>query len=343
MEVQERGDYLHIRSNRAFEVARRDRVADGPLVSFPTRTVERYCLCPKSKHSQAIKDDTHFVRTHVPVIQSGVDEIQQDQDAAKHRRILEWISPSDYPAHQSDVINRRQEGTGQWFLDAPQVVTWLSQRQATLFCPGIPGAGKTMVAAIAIDHLLKSVQSSSHGVAYVYCNYKAREKQNTSRILAAILKQLVQARLSLVDPVERLHKQHADRGTRPSPDEVFSVLQDVLVHYSTVYIVVDALDECLDSDGTWRQFLAKLRDLQAGRDVRLMATSRFIPEIVDYFNEGLKLEVQASEEDVKRFVAGQIRRLPKCVQRDPALQEVIQKKIVETVDGMCVCPSQLVI
>jgi hypothetical protein len=193
-----------------------------------------------------------------------------------------------------------------------------------------------MVAAIVIDHLLKSVQSSSHGVAYVYCNYKAREEQDTSRMLAAILKQLV-------DPVERLHKQHADRGTRPSPDEVFSALRDVLAHYSTVYIVVDALDECLDSDGTRRQFLAKLRDLQAGRGVRLMATSRFIPEIVDWFNEGLKLEVQASKEDVKRFVAGQICRLPKCIQRDPTLQEVVQDKIVEAVDGMCVRPSQLAI
>ncbi|KAL6171520.1 hypothetical protein ACJQWK_02534 [Exserohilum turcicum] len=271
---------------------------------------------------------------HVPVIQSGVDEIRQDQDATKHRRILEWISPTDYPAQQSDIIKRRQEGTGQWFLDAPQVATWLSEPRAILFCPGIPGAGKTMVAAIAIDSLLKSVQSSSHGVAYVYCNYKAQEEQDTSRMLAAILKQLVQARPSLVEPVERLHEKHAGRGTRPSPDEVFSALRDVLAHYSTIHIVIDALDECRDSDGTWRQFLAKLRDLQAGRDVRLMATSRLIPEIVDWFNEGLKLEVQASEEDVKRFVAGQIYRLPKCIQRDPALQEVVQEKIVEAVDGM---------
>ncbi|RAQ99167.1 ankyrin repeat domain-containing protein [Stemphylium lycopersici] len=237
--------------------------------------------------------------TQVPVIQSGVDEIRQDQDAAKHRRILEWISPTDYPAQQSDIIKRRQERTGQY------------EYQATLFCLGIPGAGKTIVAAIAIDHLLKLVQSSSQGVAYVYCNYKAREEQDTSRMLAAILKQLV-----------------------PSPDEIFSALQDVLAHYSTVYIVVDALDEFLDSDGARRQFLAKLRKIQAGRDVRLMATSRFIPEIVGWFNQGLKLEVQASKEDVKRFVAGQICRLPKCIQRDPALQEVVQEKIIEAVDGM---------
>jgi hypothetical protein len=191
-----------------------------------------------------------------------------------------------------------------------------------------------MVAAIAIDYLLKSVHSGSHGVAYVYCNYKAREEQDVYRMLAAILKQLVQGQPSLVEPIERLHKQHAKRGTRLSFDEVFSTLRDVIAHYSTVYIVVDALDECQDSDGTRRQFLAKLRDLQAGQDVRLMTTSRSIPEVVDWFKEALKLEVQASKDDVKRFVAGQIYRLPKCIQRDPALQEIVQKKIVEAVDGM---------
>ncbi|KAF2182128.1 hypothetical protein K469DRAFT_586866 [Zopfia rhizophila CBS 207.26] len=109
-------------------------------------------------------------------------------------------------------------------------------------------------------------------------------------------------------------------------------LRDVLVRCSPVYIVIDALDECQDS--TRRQFLAKLRDLQAGRDIRLMATPRFMPEIEDAFREALWLEVQASEEDVKHFVAGQTYRLPRCIQRDPALQDMVQDKIVEAVDGM---------
>jgi hypothetical protein len=111
---------------------------------------------------------------------------------------MEWISTTDYPAQQSDIIKQRQEGTGQWFLDAPEVAKWLSEPKGTLFCPGIPGAGKTMVAAIAIDYLLKLVHNSLHGVAYVYCNYKAQEEQDASRMLAAILKQLVQARPSII-------------------------------------------------------------------------------------------------------------------------------------------------
>ncbi|KAL5371349.1 hypothetical protein DPSP01_014323 [Paraphaeosphaeria sporulosa] len=285
------------------------------------------------KLSQAIKDDTNVLRTHVPAIHSQVDKIQQDQLDVKHSKMVEWISPTDHPAQQSDIIGRRQKGTGQWFLDAPEFTRWLSKPKGTLFCPGIPGAGKTMVAAIAIDHLLKSAQSSSVGVAYVYCNYKAQE-QDTSSMLAAIVKQLVQSRPSTAEPVARLHKQHADRGTKPSLEEIYGALREVVTKYSTVYVIIDALDECQDSDGARSQLLARLKDLQVGYDVRIMATARFIPEIEAEFQTAMKLEIQASDEDVRRYVAGQTHRLPRCIQRDPALQATIQDKLVEAVDGM---------
>ena len=287
-----------------------------------------------SKLSQAIKDDTGFIRNCVPTIESGLDTIRQDQDRVRHNKLMGWISPTDFPAQQSDFIGRRQEGTGQWFLDAPEFARWLYGPNKTLFCPGIPGAGKTIIAAIAIDHLLKVMLTGAVGVAYVYCNYKAQADQNAASLLAAILKQLVQARRSIAEPVELLHKQHADRGTKPSLEEIFGALQSVLATYSSVYLVVDALDECPDKDGSRHQFLAKLRDLQGRTDLRLMATSRFILGIETEFKGMPTLEVRANDEDVKRFVAGQTYQLPKCIQRDVKLKGLVQDKIVEAVDGM---------
>ncbi|KAH7061025.1 ankyrin repeat domain-containing protein [Paraphoma chrysanthemicola] len=286
------------------------------------------------KLSQAIKECGDVTLSNTETIKDDTSFIRHEANLAQHSKLMAWISPIDFPAQQSDFIGRRQHGTGQWFLDATEVAQWLPQPRGTLFCPGIPGAGKTMIAAIAVDHLLKTTQSSSVGVAYVYCNYNAQEEQDTTNLLAAILKQLVQARLSLMEPVEQLHKQHAMRRTRPSVDEIFAVLQSVLAKFSAVYVIVDALDECRDGDGTRRLFLAKLRDLQAKTDLRLMITSRFIPGVVDEFKTALRLDVQASDEDVKRFVAGQIYRLPKRIQRDTALQEIMQEKIVEAVGGM---------
>jgi hypothetical protein len=97
---------------------------------------------------------------------------------------------------------------------------------------------------------------------------------------------------------------------------------------------VDALDECADSDGARGRLIDNLRVLQAGLDVRLLFTSRVIPEITQKFQSNPVLEVRASEEDVRRFVEGQIPRLPNCIQRDEELKRAVQNKIVEAVDGM---------
>src|ERR1700733_3943383 len=64
----------------------------------------------------------------------------------------------NYASQQNDFIARRQEGTGQWLLDSGEYQTWLQSAKKTLFCPGIPGAGKTILAAIAIDNLTARFQ-----------------------------------------------------------------------------------------------------------------------------------------------------------------------------------------
>lgn len=189
-----------------------------------------------------------------------------------------------------------------------------------------------MIATTAIDHVLNTTQGSSRGVAYVYCNYKTSEEQDVPSLLAAILRQLVQGRLSTVNHIERSHQKHADQGPKPSLDEIYSTLRDVLAHYPTVYMVIGALDECQEE--THRQFLAKLRNLQAVRDVRLMATSRFISDVEDTFGEARRLGVRASRDDIKHFVVGKTYRLPTYVQRSITLQEIVQEHKVNAVDGM---------
>jgi Cdc6-like AAA superfamily ATPase len=246
--------------------------------------------------------------------------------------LLEWISRSDYPAQQSTLITERREGTGQWFLTAPEMIRWKNEVKATLFCPGIPGGGKTVAAAIAIDHLLGSVQSDSQGVAYMYCNYKAQQQQDLVSLLAAILKQLVQGRLSAIEHVEQLYQRHVQHGTKPSLRDICDTLEHVLNYYLTVYIVIDALDECQDS--TRRQLVAKLRNFQARRDVRLLVTSRFMPEIESDFKAALRLEVRSTKEDVERFLAGRTCELPMVIRRDTVMQELVQEKIADAADGM---------
>ncbi|ORY04774.1 hypothetical protein BCR34DRAFT_591111 [Clohesyomyces aquaticus] len=93
------------------------------------------------KLSQVIKDDTNFVRTHVPGIQSGVDEIRQDQIATKHR--------------SDDMIKRRQEGTGQWFHETAgeRERQWEGEKKSLPRTQGIKVQALTPLLKIGPGHI----------------------------------------------------------------------------------------------------------------------------------------------------------------------------------------------
>lgn len=260
----------------------------------------------------------------------GVDAIQQIH---LRDRILGWISQTDFPSKQSDILAKRQKGTGHRFLEAPEFTNWIQGSRQTLFCQGIPGAGKTMVSAIVVDHLSRTIQNDSVGVAYLYCSYQLRTVQNATNLLAAILCQLVQAQESIPESVLSLHKRHS-RGTRPSSDEIVGTLQAVLTAFSKAYLVIDALDECLDQDGNRVRLLAFIRDLQRDANLNVMVTSRYIPELEEGFEHAAKLEVRASKDDVKTFVASHMFQFPRCVKGDEDLASTVENEIVNAADGM---------
>jgi Cdc6-like AAA superfamily ATPase len=298
-------------------------------------------LTSESKLSQAIEANTRHIRDIMPIMRDDLGSLRQDLDLTQLDAFKSWISQNNFVSQQSDTFRTRHEGTGQWFLERPEYVKWLepSSVDKTLLCTGIPGAGKTVLAAVAIDHLSRNVRSSTIGVAWLYCSYKTRLQQNTDFLLEAILQQLVQAENPrVVTLAKNLYKQHKTRETRPSRNEVLNTLQAVLAELTTVYIVVDALDECSTEDNTRDHLLTQLGQLQEIADMRLLFTSRKIPGIVDKVGDALKIEVRAHDEDIRCYLGGQLHRLPDCVQKDAGLNTMIQEKLVEVINGMCVLP-----
>ena len=269
-------------------------------------------------------------------VKVDVTAVRNHQVLEQHRTALQWLSPLDFPAQQHDIISRKENGTGQWFLGSAEFGEWQQGPNKMLFCPGIPGAGKTMVAAIAIEHLLVRARSEDIGVAFLFCNYKAQAEQTCGMLLATLLRQLLQNRPEAVSIVARMHDTHQRHNTRPSLDELQSALQAVCSTYTTVYIVVDALDEFTSQDRPRTAFIEHLRRLQSSAHVRLLFTSRFIPEIQDEFTSDPRLEVKASDHDVRKYVSAQIPRLPRCIQDNISLVKEVQDSIVEAVDGMYV-------
>ena len=259
------------------------------------------------------------------------------QDEHERGAIINWLTPIDHAAQQSDFISRRQKGTGQWLLDSNEFQGWLNTSKQTLFCPGIPGAGKTILTSIVIDYLERTFGNDhSIGIAYFYCNFRRQQEQSPLDILASLLKQLVQGQIHFPEFVKDLYDHHKQKRTRPSSDEITKLLQSVIAGYSRTFIIIDALDECNVSDGGRRRLLSEMVSLQNNTGVSLFATSRFIPEIIKEFEGSVILEIRASDEDVQRYLDGDILKLPSCVLRSRDLQEKIKDEIIKAVDGMYV-------
>lgn len=277
----------------------------------------------------------------VKLVQHQVDE--------QSRMVLDWLTPVDYAPQQNDYIKRRQAETGQWLIDSAEFEKWVENDEQTLFCPGIPGAGKTILTSIVVEELSDRFKNdNSVGIAYLYCNFRRRDEQKAEELLASLVKQLAQSWSSMPESVESLYNKHKAKRTRPTFDEISKALQSVAALYSRIIIVIDALDECQVSDGTRTRLLLEIFSLQAKCRANIFVTSRFNHEIKKEFEGSIYQEIRASSEDVRRYLDHHMFLLPGFVRSSPGLQEEIKSKITQSVQGMYVacyysCDERLIL
>lgn len=235
-------------------------------------------------------------------------------------------------------MNLRQPGTGQWLLDSSEFQDWLADINDTLYCSGMPGAGKTFMTATVIHHLTTAYNNNANiGIAYIYCDCQNKGQQNINDLFASFLKQLTRRCLpSLPESVQSLYDACCAASRTHLLEEILSTLRLVFAEFTKVFILVDALDECESLSGYQRKFLTELLALQKTHGVKLFVTSRQIPEISDKFKNSISMEIRASREDVKSFVGSQILEigLNSWIENDIGLQEKIKSKIADVVHGM---------
>jgi Cdc6-like AAA superfamily ATPase len=274
------------------------------------------------------------------ITRDNVVKLVQYQEDQESQAVLDWITPIDYAPQQNDFISRRQAGTGQWLLDSVEFREWVNTKQRTLWCPGIPGAGKTIITAIVIKYLSERFQNDpSVSISYLYCNFRRHDDQKAEDLLANLLKQLARGQSCLPDSVKSLYKSHKNKHTRPSFDDLSRTLRSVAANYSKVFIIIDAIDECRVDNGCRTRLLTEIFSVQAECGINIFATSRFnIPEVMTHFNNGPSIEIRARDEDVERYLDVHISQSGSVLLK--ANRDQIRSKIIAAVDGMYVAFRQ---
>ncbi|KAI9792977.1 MAG: hypothetical protein M1816_001299 [Peltula sp. TS41687] len=287
------------------------------------------------KLSQAIKSDTTNIKEGITELREGVNFLHQSYDNQSYQNIVDWLSPLNFQARQLDVFKQRQEGTGKWFLESKVYTDWVDGPPSTLWCPGIPGAGKTVLSSIVVDDLQRKHPGDDVAVLCLYCSYQQRIDQTAETLVASLLKQLVQGRGVISDSIESLYEVHRSKGSRPKRTELADALRSEIHSYTRAFIVVDALDECAEDQGIRRDLLGELESLSD--IVHLMATSRPHVIIDQHFNGIRELHIHADDKDIEEYVRRRIQqesRLARHVKADPTLEDDMVKMIVANSKGM---------
>ncbi|KAK5659055.1 hypothetical protein OQA88_1142 [Cercophora sp. LCS_1] len=249
-----------------------------------------------------------IINTHFDVNALNAMAQRQLQSAIEHdqqtlMQALSWVSNAGSPVQQARFKSLIHKDTGQWFINDPRFKDWLQNPGTTLLCPGIPGAGKTVMVAGVVDHVQSVLVNlgDKANLAYVYCDYKTED--TLKELLGDMIKQLVQHDRSLAFPLLDLHDRFVQHKILPTAEDMYITLELILLQQSAAHVIVDATDKVPQEQGVRRRFADMLARLKTKVvSLRLMVTSRPLPGITDVFKGVPTLEIRATDDDVGRYM-----------------------------------------
>ena len=196
----------------------------------------------------------------------------------KVKAVIDWLTTLNFLARQESIVPSK--GTGAWFLESDTFEKWRRDDDLVMWCPGIPGAGKTFLTSIVIEKLRELHRGQNVAIFMLYCNYNDPETQSVQPLIASLLKQDIQQRSVVDKRLGELHEAHYKRETRPTLEELLDLLDTAISNYEKTFIVVDALDEMLD-DKCRSDLLDCLRGFK--QKTNLLVTTRPLPTIKQLF------------------------------------------------------------
>ncbi|KAI5782067.1 hypothetical protein DFH27DRAFT_488133, partial [Peziza echinospora] len=267
---------------------------------------------------------------------------------------LKWLDAKSYESQLEFLSSQRTSPeSGLWFVNHPHFEKWRDGKaedaEKVLYCPGIPGAGKSVLASLAIQELQRTFRNEKDvAVAYIICNYNEQEQQKTVLLVKSLLRQLSvawvegsgQAQCPVISAMNQKHQSKG--GTTPSFAEYFDAVKNLAANFTQLFIVVDAIDEI--SEDERNPFIAVVKELVTSHGTKMLVTTRPIQRIGERFKETfatLQIDIEASDDDVGAYVRAKIaerQELKDLIRQgelaDPDLDEKIVRGIQDKAKGM---------
>lgn len=155
---------------------------------------------------------------------------------------LEKISAYDHVAAFNQARKKRHGTTSSWLTETTEYQQWKQDPQSsTFYCSGILGAGKTVLTAAIIDHILCS-RSSGDTVSYFFCSSDDERSLQSRVIIGSIIRQILEARA--LSAAIQLQLGQVDRCTMLDTEDLEPLFFEALASLPKHFIIIDGIDEC---------------------------------------------------------------------------------------------------
>ncbi|KAK4082748.1 uncharacterized protein Triagg1_1638 [Trichoderma aggressivum f. europaeum] len=247
-------------------------------------------------------------------------------------KIKQWLCPTDYAAVNGEFYKHLRShvaGTGDWLYSTDAFKQWHdSEAEGILWLKGIPGSGKSVLAARSIQRL----QEEDAPVLYFFFRQIIRANYEPTALLRDWLVQI----LPYSPPLQARLKEYLDeRRTIEtlSITEMFRDLRLACTYVPKVYCVIDALDEMNLGNDHFLHELAKFSSWQPPK-MRMIITSRPVPAVEIPLRPYPTVQIHLQEQLVDQDIAVYLQRLLAGSGIPGDDQNKIQQAILEKAGGI---------
>ncbi|TFK24686.1 hypothetical protein FA15DRAFT_405689 [Coprinopsis marcescibilis] len=252
--------------------------------------------------------------------------------------IAEQLTSLNYYKIHRDILSKRTPNTLVWFFELPEFKTWLGSTGGVLWVTGMPGAGKTFLSSVIIEHLLNLKDRNGEGICILFAHCRYTDAIPVKDILAALVRQLLEGYPTLVwrfiKPFHDLHKQNR---TTPSQQDFLELLQKISASgvFSKCFYIIDGLDEA--SSDTQIDILSALNSI----GINFCLTSRPLAFLKDYVPHAVFVNIAVKDQDILLLIDQRVERLPalRKLLMDAKLKAEVVSTIVQKSSGMFLLAS----
>ena len=254
--------------------------------------------------------------------------------------IFNWLKPHDTSMNYNAAKERRQKNSGKWLLESPMYLEWIKRKNSRLWLHGKAGCGKTVLCSTVIEDIYnRCSRTGDSAVVFFYFRYDYKppsEHENQyGQMLRSLIVQLSSQLQMSSTGLNDMYEYHLHGQRQPSNTDLALLLGKMISMLKTVFVLLDALDECDEIRGLLR-FLKQFPDNPDG-SYRFFVTSRkevVIEESLTHFNQ-VHLEEELIANDIRAFIVEQLDDVDfKEIPSD--LKFEIIKRLIRDADGMLV-------